>query len=578
MVGDWITGFLQLTSNLNTLPADKSIIFDIAMILIISAIFAFIARSLKQPLIPAYVITGLIAGPLVFGLVKNTSLIYAFSEIGIAFLLFTAGLEISFKKIKEANLKKIFLIGFFQVILVFLIAFFAGKLINLNLIQSVYIGIILAFSSTMVVVKLLSDKNELVTMHGRLILGILLLQDLFAIFAVAILMSNDVSISLVVGALLKLLSIIAIAFILHLFVLNKLFRFAARSLELLLLSSLAVLFLFVLLAYFFNLSIVIGAFIAGISLANSQFKLELESRISSLRDFFAILFFVSLGMQIVLTNISSTFNLLIFMFLGAILVKPFITLILLRVSGYRPKTSFLTALSLGQLSEFSLIIGMIGLSFNVFDSTSFSAIVLVTMISITLTSYSIKYENHLYLFFRKPLKMLRFLPVKENLEYIDKKEKTVLLIGCHRMGSVLLKELIKDKDDIIVIDHNPEIVNSLIKKKISCIYGDLSSPEILDNLELEKFNLVISTLPNEEDNLFLLKKIKHKNRKTKVILTADKIDDALGLYAKGADYVILPKVIAGEELSQIINESSRNLEIDKKKHIQKLKNIHNILY
>jgi len=168
------------------MPASEAIIFDLAIILIISAGFAFISKTFRQPLIPAYVLTGLVIGPLVLGYVKNMELITALSEIGIAFLLFTAGLEISFSKIKEAGLKKIAFIGIFQMAIIFGIAFLLQGFLGLTTAQAAYIGVILAFGSTMVDVKLLADRGELVTLHGRIVLGILLLQDLIAIIAIVI--------------------------------------------------------------------------------------------------------------------------------------------------------------------------------------------------------------------------------------------------------------------------------------------------------------------------------------------------------------------------------------------------------
>ncbi|MBU1008407.1 cation:proton antiporter [Candidatus Dependentiae bacterium] len=285
--------FLNFVSDIggkiSHLPPAETIIFDIALILILCAVFAFIAKVLRQPLIPAYVLAGLIIGPLVLGFADNMEMILAFSEIGIAFLLFTAGLEIAFSKIKEANLKKIVLIGFFQVLIIVGVVFLLRDFLGLSVLQASYIGIIMAFGSTMVDIKLLADSGEIVTLHGRLVLGILLFQDLVAIIAIVIFTTGGFTTSLIMFSIGKLFLLILIAMFLQNFVLNKLFRFAAKSTELLFLASLGVLFLFIILAYVSEISIVIGAFIAGVSLANSPFKIELESRIIPLRDFFAIL-------------------------------------------------------------------------------------------------------------------------------------------------------------------------------------------------------------------------------------------------------------------------------------------------
>ncbi len=567
-----------LGEHFSSFSSSESIIFDIALILIISAIFAFIARMLRQPLIPAYVIAGLIVGPLVLGFVQNTNLIYAFSEIGIAFLLFTAGLEISFAKIREANLKKIALIGTLQVAIVFIISILVSEFFNLSFLQAAYIGIILAFGSTMVVIKLLADSGELITMHGRIILGILLLQDLVAIIAIVIFTSGGFALSPIISSLLLLLAIILIAILLQRYVLNKLFDFASHSTELLFLSALAVLFLFVILARIADISIVIGAFIAGVSLANSPFRLELESRISSLRDFFAILFFVALGMRIVFTGIADKLNFFFFLLLIAFIIKPIITFLLIRITGYTQKTSFLTSISLAQLSEFSLIISIIALNSGIFDSALFSTITLATIITMSITPYFIKYKNILYSPLSYPLKFMKFIPVKEVLGYIDKKPKKTLLIGAHRMGSILLNGLEKHKDELIVMDHNPEIIHSLVKKKVSCLYGNLGSPEMLHNLNIESLERVISTIPNFEENIYLIKKIKQRNQSAMLILTATRISEALDLYKKGADYVILPKVLAGEEASQIIKKEKQAIGNMKKAHIRELRKVHHILY
>jgi Kef-type K+ transport system membrane component KefB len=578
MTGFVTKGISGIVDQISHLPMSEAIIFDIAVILIICAVFAFIARMLRQPLIPAYVLAGLIIGPLVLGFVKNTELILAFSEIGIAFLLFTAGLEISFRKIKEANLKKIALIGILQVAAIFGIGILAANFLGLDMMQAVYIGIVMAFGSTMVVIKLLADKGELVTLYGRLILGILLLQDLVAIFAIVIFMSGGFAVTPIVFAIVKLFIILGVAILLQKYVLNKLFRFAARSTELLLLSSLAVLFLFIILTYLSELSIVIGAFIAGVSLANSPFKLELESRITPLRDFFAILFFVALGMQVVFSGVSQHMNLFWFLLGVAIIAKPLITVILLRITGYRPRTSFLTAISLAQLSEFSLIIGMLGMTLGVIDMGIFSTIILATIITMSITPYFIQHKNTIYQVFKYPLKIFKFLPMYEDLEYKSEHPKSILLLGAHRMGSVLLKELVKKKEQVLVIDYNPEIVSALMKKKISTIYGDVCSPEVFKKVDVEKLKMVISTVPDYDENIHLLKRVKAANPDTRVIVTATRISEAIHLYKLGADYVIMPKIVAGEEIVNLMRDSGSELKKARKNQLKHLRDIHNVLY
>jgi len=575
----YVTSFVASAGNhIGNLPAGEAIIFDIAIILIIAAIFAFIAKVLKQPLILGYVLAGLIIGPLVLGFVDDSELIHAFSEIGIALLLFVAGLEISFRKIKEANLKKIALVGILQVAAIFFIVFFLRGFLDLGTMQAAYIGVILAFGSTMVDVKLLADRGELVTLHGRLVLGILLLQDLVAIIAIIIFTTGGFSAVPIAISFVKLLGIVIFAMLLNKFVLNRCFNFAARSTELLFLSSLAVLFLFIILSSLAGISIIIGAFIAGVSLANSPFKTELESRISPLRDFFAILFFVALGMQIVFNGIGQRMTLFWALLFGAFIIKPIITLILLRITGYRPKTSFLTSVSLAQLSEFSLIILILGKNAGVIDAPIASTVILATIISMAVTPYFIDHKEFLYRLFRYPLQALKFLPIGENLEYENKKNKEILLVGAHRVGAVILKDLMEKKDKLMVIDYNPEIISALIKKKISCIYGDVYSPEILRKFDMKKLKIVISTVPNYDENVHILRVIKRLNPHAKVIVTGSRISETKKLYKAGADYVITPKVLAGEEMAKIIHSKDYDLKKMKRKHLKRLGDIHKILY
>ncbi len=578
ITGKVVEGMNEVAHTIGALPASEIIIFDIAVILILAAMFAFVARMLKQPLIPAYVLAGLVLGPLVLGVVSDIYIIKAFSEIGIAFLLFGAGLEISFRKIREANLKKIALIGTIQVVSIFGLVMLMSNFLGLSSLQVAYIGICLAFGSTMVDVKLLADRNELVTLHGRLVLGILLFEDLIAIIAIIIFTSGGLAFDLMAVAFMKLGFILLAAVILQRFGLDRLFRFAAQSTEFLFLCSLAVLFSFIVLAYTLHLSIVIGAFIAGVILANSPFKIELESNITPLRDFFAILFFVALGMQLVFDGVGEKLLLLGFFLLVAFLIKPLILLVSLRLTGYQPRTSFFTAASLSQLSEFALIIGTIGMTAGVLDSSLFSVIALTTIITMSFTPYSIKYKDKVYQVFRYPMEWLSFLPVHEVLAYSNKQDKEILLIGSHRMGGALMKELLHKKDKLLVIDYNPEVIGVLMKKKVSCVYGDVCSPEMLDKIDMKKLKLVISTIPDYEQTMFLLKKVKNLAPNVKIIVVGSRISETLSLYQAGADYVVTPKIIAGAELAGIIHRGNLDLKKAKKRHLEHLEEIHRLLY
>lgn len=338
----------------------NNIFFDIGMIIIIATVFALMARLIKQPLIPAYILTGLFIGPWM-GWITEKSTIITLSEIGIAFLLFIVGLEIDLRKLKNIGLVGT-LGGTIQILALFSVGFILASLLGFLPLEAVYLGMVIAFSSTMVVLKLLSDKRELDTLHGRIIIGILLMQDVFAIFALSILGSlNQMSVWSLFLSLLKAGVVVGIAFLASKFVFPKIFTFAAKSQEMLLLIALFVCFLFSILFNYIGFSIIIGAFIAGVTLANLPYNIEIISRVKSLRDFFSTIFFVSLGMDLAVGSVSKIMVPLFLILLATVFLKPIITMFVTSYFGFKKRTSFYTGMSLGQVSEFSLIIVSQGL-------------------------------------------------------------------------------------------------------------------------------------------------------------------------------------------------------------------------
>lgn len=568
---------LAIISNdiISKIPPAEFLLIEIGIIIIFCALFATIARLFKQPPLFAYVFAGFLIGPAILGFVKDITIINSLSEIGVAFLLFLAGLEISLKKLRQVNMRKIVVVGILQVIFVFGLTMLSIHLIGLNFIQGIYVGIIISFSSTMIVLKILSDRGEMVTLHGRILIAILLLQDIFAVIAIAALTSGDISVMSILPSIIKILILAGLSLFLQKFFFEYAFRKAAtsrHSKELLILFALAVLFLFIILSLALELSIAIGAFIAGFSLANLTFKTELESRVGPLRDFFSILFFVALGMQITVSGLEQEANLFLFLLIGSLIVKPLVTFILLRFSGYTEKTCFYSSVGIGQLSEFSIILGVMGFGLGILTQAMLSTIIIATIVTMSLTVFFMDYENRLYLLFKWPMALFNFISVNENVGFTDKNKKTILLIGCDRMGSIILRELMKENEDhILVLDFNPEIIAKLKSKKISCIYGDACGPDMLSHMNVEDLKEIISTAPNLEDGLSLLKKMKTVNKNVKVILTAQTNDDALELYNNGADYVMLPRFTAGEMVANIIKKDSLTLENVRKSQIARIK-------
>lgn len=554
----------------------QNIFFDVGIIVIISTLLAYAARFLKQPLIPAYVIAGILLGPY-FGFVTNLDVISNLSEIGIAFLLFIIGMEIDIRKLKDVGLVAS-LGGSIQIIAVFALAFMVSSLMGFVAIESVYLGLIVAFSSTMIVVKLLSDKREIDTLHGRIIIGILLLQDIFAIFALSILSqgsfsANALALSLAKGAIIMLVSFFAGKYILP-----GLFRFAAASQELLFIASLATAFLFSMLINSIGFSIAIGAFIAGLTL-NVPYNVEIIGKVKPLRDFFSVLFFASLGMQLSLVSLGSIISPLLIFAALAVVLKPLIVMFLCSFFGYSKRTSFLTSLSLGQISEFSFILLAQGLLLGHVAKDTFSLVVLLAVITIILTSYSINYSDKIYRAIAPFIGIFdRLASAYKSLEYVPGKMKNfVVLCGYNRIGYSIIKSLRKMKKSHIVVDFNPELIKKLIAERVPCMYGDAGDIEVLERLNLKDSSMIISTVPNKNDNLLLIHEAKKSNKKTVVFVTGSQIDEALELYNAGADYVILPHFLGGEHVSLILETFGSNLKKiveNKISHIEEIKKRH----
>jgi len=372
-----------------------NIFFDIGFILIIATVLAFIAKFLKQPLIPAYILTGLIIGPF-FGLITNSDIITTMSEIGIAFLLFIVGLEINIKRLTDVGIVST-IGGLTQILIIFTASFIISVFIGFIQIEAFYLALIIAFSSTMIVVKLLSDKKELDTLHGRIIIGFLLLQDIIAIFVLSILTTlSEFSFLILFFSIIKGIIVFLIAAFTGKYIFPKIFTFAAKSRELLFITAISVSFLFSILFNLMGFSIAIGAFVAGVTLANLPYNIEIIGKIKPLRDFFSVLFFVSLGMGLLLSSFEGILKPLIIFLILVIVIKPLVTMFICSYFGYKKRTSYLTAISLAQISEFSLIIAAQGLLLGHISQEIFSLTVLLAVITIGLTSYFIKFDGLIY--------------------------------------------------------------------------------------------------------------------------------------------------------------------------------------
>ncbi len=523
---------------------------------------SFVMKILKQPLIIGYILSGILVGPFFLNLIKGSDLIIVFSEMGIAFLLFIVGLRLSPKVIKEVGAVAL-ITGLGQIIFTSLIGYFIATLFGFSVIASIYIAIALTFSSTIIIMKLLSDKDALEKLYGKISIGFLLVQDLVAILILIIissLSSGDGSSSLLFATLLKGLLVIVILIPISYYVLPFFSDFFAKSQEFLFLFAISWGFGLSILFLYLGFSIEVGALIAGIMLSISPYSYEISSKLKSLRDFFIISFFLILGSQMVFGDISNLLVPGIVLSLFILIGNPLIVMVLMGLLGYSKKTGFMSGLTVAQISEFSLILIALGVRVGNLGSEILSFVTMVGLFTIAGSSYMIIYSDFIY------SKISGFLSIFEKKNVKDKevieKDYDYFLLGYNRVGFSLIRSFSKINKNFLVIDYDPRVVNDLKKRGIDALYGDVEDSDFLEDLGISKAKLIVSTIPEKDTNRVVLDVLKRNKSDSIVLLTARQIKDAFDLYRLGADYVILPHFLGGEYTGRLIE----SCKIDKKKY------------
>ncbi len=554
----------------------EQIFIQLGIILFTAFVVSYIVRAFKQPIVIGYIIAGMIISPYIISFGASKETLDLFSQFGIAFLLFMVGLHMNPKVIKEIGATSL-IIGIVQMLLTFSLGFFISLVIGFNNITAAFIGIALAFSSTIITMKLLSDKKQIDSLYGKISIGVLIIQDVIAI-AILIFISSisngNNSDSLTFNGLFFGLGLIITLFLLGFFVLPKIIKKIAQSQELLFLFSITWAFVIAALFSYIGFSIEVGALIAGVVLSISPYTMEISSKIRPLRDFFLIIFFIILGFNIPILNINSIIiNALIFSII-ALIFKPIILMSITAMLGYTKRTNFLVGTTLGQISEFSLIVLGLGVSKGLISGEILSTLTLTGVITITLSTYMIIYSNELY------KKMLNFAFVFEKKE-VRKKSRTkrkydAILFGYNRIGFSILHKLKKIRKNYLVVDFNPETISTLSKFKIPSVYGDAYDNDFLSELSLEKIKLMVSTIPDFETNMVLIQSVRAVNPKAIIIVRSHEVKEAFELYRMGASYVLTPYFLGGEYVGKMIEKFEINREDykrEKKKHLIFLKEI-----
>ena len=532
---------------------------------------SIIIRLLKQPLIIGYILSGILVGPFFLNLIKSSETITVFSEMGIAFLLFIVGLHLSPKVIKEVG--KISLVtGIGQILFTSLIGYFIGIMLGFSTITSIYIAIALTFSSTIIIMKLLSDKDALEKLYGKISIGFLLVQDLVAILiliVVSSLASGTGASNILFSTIIKGVVLMAILIPISYFALPKLSDFFAKSQEFLFVFAISWGFGLSLLFLYAGFSIEVGALIAGIMLSMSPYSFEISSKLKPLRDFFIISFFIILGSQMAFGDITHLVVPAIIFSAFILIGNPLIVMILMGFLGYSKKTGFMAGLTVAQISEFSLILIALGVKTGALTQEILSFVTIIGLLTIAGSTYMIIYSDSIF------NKLSRFLTIFERKKVkekdIPKKNYDYILLGYNRIGFSIIKAFSKITKNFLVVDYNPKIVKELQKEGINAVYGDVDDSEFLEDLGICKSSVIVSTIPEKETNQLILDVLERNKAKPIVLLTGRQIEDALDLYDAGANYVILPHFLGGEYTAKLIENAKNNDKIYQKERLKEIK-------
>ena len=549
--------------------AFSDVFHEVAALLAIATTVGALALWLRQPLIMAFIVVGILVGPAGLGLVVSSDQVELFAELGIALLLFVVGLKLDPHEIRAVGPVAI-VTGIGQIVLTGCLGFLTALWLGLNAVASFYVGVALTFSSTIIIVKLLSDRREIDALHGRIALGVLIVQDIVVVLVMIGLtafgtdsqqasLGQEVLMVLAKGSSFLLLVGFATRYLLP-----RLLHALARSTELLVLFAIAWAIALASVGDALGLSKEVGAFIAGVALASTPYRVTLGARLVSLRDFLLLFFFINLGIHIDISHLGAELGPAIAFSLLVLIGKPLIMMVLIGAMGYRKYTSAIASFSLSQISEFSLILSALGVSLGHISEEVMGLIALVGLITMGLSTYMILYSHILYEWLA-PL-LCQF---ERRIPYQDKalddfagaaiSQVDVILFGLGRYGGSMIRDLHDHGLVVLGVDFDPELVKFWRKEGLLTFYGDAEDPELAAALPLRNARWVVSTLTGHRIGLTLLHALKHHNFSGRIALTSHTLREMEIFKCEGADLVLLPFRDAAKEAARTLAELTKEV-------------------
>lgn len=526
---------------------------QIAVILVLAAVVAALAKVLRQPVIVAYIVVGILVGPAALGLVASGESIESFAKIGIAILLFLVGLKLDFHLIKSTGVVAA-VAGIGQVVLTAVFGFGITLALGVEVVPALYVAIALTFSSTIIVIKLFSDKRELDQLHGRIAIGILIVQDLLVVISMIVVASlgqaglTSPSETLVRTLLGGVLFLGAVALLAR-FAIPRILEWLARSQELTLLFVVAWAIALAAVSYSLGLSLEIGAFVAGVALASTPYRESLGARLVSLRDIMLLFFFIELGVSLTFESALQQLVPAIVLSLFVLAAKPIIVMVIMGLLGYRKKVSFRVGVALAQISEFSLILIALGYSLGQVDESILGLVTLVGIITITISTYLIAYTQPLFERLSPILTVFeRTRPESKEEEQQREHPYDAIVVGAGRLGGEIARGLALKHAQLLVVDYDPQALRKIGGPNITTLYGDVSEPDFSASLPFHETESVICAVPSPSTNLVLLQTLRRYDFEGRICLTAMDARTAAMFDEYGGVTIIRPYSVAAQSV------------------------------
>lgn len=509
-----------------TLAQATDLFSTTAVILAIAAVAAFVAHQARQPLIVAFIAVGIVVGPSGIALIRETEALELFANLGIAVLLFLVGLKLDIRLVRKMG-KVALATGLGQVLFTATFGFVIALLLGLAQMEALYVAVALTFSSTIIIVKILSDKGELEKLHGRIALGFLIVQDIVVILAMVVLSSLGTDTES--GAVLQVVRIVLTGaallggtWLVTTWLIPRVLEKVASSQELLIVSSIAWAVAVAALGDWLGFSVEVGAFLAGFALASTKYRESIASSLSGLRDFLLLFFFLNLGIGLDFSSISQQIPAAIALSLFVLIGNPLIVIVIMSMMRYTSRVSFLAGITVGQISEFSLIFITIGAQIGHVGNDSVGLVTLVGLITIALSTYVIYYADHLYRLLQRPLLLFERRVLRDHDEG-PQDTYDYIVFGYGRFGRHLVEHLAQAGHSVLVVDWDPygrlQLEDPSLGSRVAMRFGDADDPAFPATLPIQSAKWIVSTIARLDTSLVLARAMRRLGSPVKIAVT-----------------------------------------------------------